>query len=508
MIDPQTQLLQNPFVLLLLLLLLVLTFPLGQARELRRNRISRLIPSLRFFRIALVAALLAGALLLLGVENPLISWIQLIINLGFYIALVEVAVDLVWQLISWTSHDRTAAPRILKDLTFVTAAFIVITAVLYHRGTLNTIGTAAVLSVLAFVVGPGSATQLQNISSALTVQVERQFLVGEWVEIDGQQGRVDNVSWNSTYLYDDINDRYVVFPNAMIDKAKIVNYSRPSPTDFGVEISVGLPYEMSPAEALALLEGAVWHHHQIPEPDRARAFLRGFGASSIDYTLHFFIPDFLLRYEVSTEVSMRIWYAVRRAGYSIPFPVVDLRTPRSSRDLLVAEQRELRQRNFELLRAIDLFEPLEDADLQAIVCEDQRIDFAPGEVIVRRGDVGGSMFVIMDGCCSVLVSDGSSEGREVELSRLSKGDVFGEIAALTNAPRTATIRAVGHVSVQEISQKQIQSVFLKNQKTMEELAKIMTAREAGRRQFSPSEQQTFQSGLLERMKGALGRLFS
>lgn len=48
-------------------------------------------------------------------------------------------------------------------------------------------------------------------------------MIGDWVEIDGQQGRVENISWNSTDLYDDIFDRYVVLLNATIDKVKIIN---------------------------------------------------------------------------------------------------------------------------------------------------------------------------------------------------------------------------------------------------------------------------------------------
>lgn len=93
---------------------------------------------------------------------------------------------------------------------------------------------------------------------------------------------------------------------------------------------VRLPYEMAPAHALRLLKGVVQHHPQIPQPERAQAFLTGFAASSIDDSLHFFVPDVLLRDEVATDVSSRIWYAVRREGFSIPFPIVDQRTPCSS----------------------------------------------------------------------------------------------------------------------------------------------------------------------------------
>jgi small-conductance mechanosensitive channel len=500
------QLLGQPGTLLLLLVLLLLSIPLERERERQRHRLSHLIPSMRFFRIAIAAALVSGALSALGVAREWQSWTGLISLLSLYVAFVDIGVGFVWQLLSLSRRDRTPAPRFFKDLLFVAIAFALIAAELYQRGMLNTIGTAAVLSVLAFIVGPGSATQLQNISSALTVQVERQFVIGDWVEIDGQQGRVDNISWNSTYLYDDIFDRYVVLPNATIDKVKIINYSRPSPTDFGLEVKVGLPYEMPPSRALHLLRSAVLHHPHIPQPDRARAYLKGFGASSIDYSLYFFVPDFLLRYEAATDVSTRIWYAVKRAGYSIPFPIVDLRTPGSSRGQIAADLSEVKRRSFTMLRKIDLFASLRDEELMQIASEDPVLEFAPGEVIIRRGEAGGSMYVIQEGSCSILLADPSAASGESEISQLHAGDIFGEFAALTNSERTATVKALTHVSVQEICQDRIEKIFLANATAMQDFAAVMSRREAERFAYTPEQQQDYQSGLVQRMLQAFGRM--
>lgn len=492
--------------LLLLLVLLLLSLPLDRARERRRTRISSLIPSLRFFRLALAAALVSGALSLLGVAPGWQSWSGLLSLLSLYVAVVDLGIGFVWQVLSLTRPEGTPAPRFFKDLLFVLVSFAVIAAELYQRGLLNTIGTAAVLSVLAFIVGPGSATQLQNISSALTVQVERQFAIGDWVEIDGQQGRIDNVSWNSTYLYDDIFDRYVVIPNSTIDKVKIINYSRPSPTDFGLEVKVGLPYEMPPSHAIALLRSVVRHHPHIPQPERARAFLQAFGASSIDYSLHFFIPDFLLRDEVATEISTRIWYAVKREGYAIPFPIVDLRTLKGDRGIQQEQQRLDHARSFNSLRAIELFGSLSDEELRMIVEEDPVLEFAPGEAIFRRGESGGSMYVIQQGVCSVLLADASAPHGEAEITELRKGEIFGEYASLTNAERTATVKAITHVSVQEISQERIQKIFLANDSAMHDFAAVMARREAERCAFTPAQQESYQSGLVQRMLSAFGRI--
>ena len=124
-------------------------------------------------------------------------------------------------------------------------------------------GSAAVLGGLAFIVGPGSATQISKISSALAVQVERQFEVGDWVEIAGELGRVDNISWNSTYLYDDRDDRNIVIPNSLIDEGITVNYSRPSSNEYRLEAEIGLPLELAPRKAIALLQNVLDSHDDL-----------------------------------------------------------------------------------------------------------------------------------------------------------------------------------------------------------------------------------------------------
>ena len=61
------------------------------------------------------------------------------------------------------------------------------------------------------------------------------------------------------------------------------------------------------------------------------------------------------------------------------------------------------------------------------------------------------MYVLLEGVCSVLIADPSGGEHFVEISKLKRGMIFGEIAALTNASRTASVKAIGHVLLQESS---------------------------------------------------------
>jgi Cyclic nucleotide-binding domain len=63
-----------------------------------------------------------------------------------------------------------------------------------------------------------------------------------------------------------------------------------------------------------------------------------------------------------------------------------------------------------------------------------------GGIVVSEGDPGDSIFVIASGSVRILVVGG--HGRPLEIRRLDAGDFFGEVAALSGKPRSATVVAV------------------------------------------------------------------
>lgn len=81
-----------------------------------------------------------------------------------------------------------------------------------------------------------------------------------------------------------------------------------------------------------------------------------------------------------------------------------------------------------------------------------------GETIIRQGDEGVALFVVVEG--EVAVALGSGEKR-VELARLGRGETFGELALLTSRPRSADVVALTDVDLmvldRPVFQAQLQS---------------------------------------------------
>ncbi|MGE6763755.1 cyclic nucleotide-binding domain-containing protein [Corallococcus interemptor] len=73
-----------------------------------------------------------------------------------------------------------------------------------------------------------------------------------------------------------------------------------------------------------------------------------------------------------------------------------------------------------------------------------------GQVVVREGDPGHSMFVVLEGRVAVL--RGGDNGVNTEVGRLGAGEFFGELALLTGTQRTATIVTVEDAVLLELTQ--------------------------------------------------------
>jgi len=112
---------------------------------------------------------------------------------------------------------------------------------------------------------------------------------------------------------------------------------------------------------------------------------------------------------------------------------------------------------FEALAATPLLAGVKDEGLQLLAREGALRVFAVGDWVVREGESGHSMFILMSGEVEVIKHFG--EPQEVTLARLRDRTFFGEMCVVDPVPRAASVRALTEVSAIEISSGTLHRLF-------------------------------------------------
>jgi ATP/ADP translocase len=92
------------------------------------------------------------------------------------------------------------------------------------------------------------------------------------------------------------------------------------------------------------------------------------------------------------------------------------------------------------LKNITIFEGLSASELAAIASVTEEVEYPAGDIVIKEGEAGETMFLIMNGTVSVIKGEAKEGGQEIELARIGTGDYFGEMALFEDAVRSATIR--------------------------------------------------------------------
>lgn len=110
-----------------------------------------------------------------------------------------------------------------------------------------------------------------------------------------------------------------------------------------------------------------------------------------------------------------------------------------------------------MLRRVPLFEDLDPEDLQRIAATCGERLFPAGTVLMREGDLGSELMVLVDGSVRVVRADDA--GGERLIRHYQAGDHIGELAVLRERPRAASVVADEDVRVLVINGESLKAIL-------------------------------------------------
>jgi small-conductance mechanosensitive channel len=350
-------------------------------------------------------------------------------------------------------------PNIVQD-TIIIGIFMVIGTSVMQEKFLTTSAVGAV------VIGFALQDTLGNTFSGLAIQVEKPFRVDQWVRIGSLEGRVVEITWRATRLRTKSGDAVIV-PNNIVSKEAITNFSEPAgPTRLNVD--VGVSYQASPNTVKAVVLTALRDATLLLKAPAPEVLVFEFAPSSITYRIRFWVADYGQDDLARDQVRSCVYYAFRRAGIEIPFPIqVNYRGPKAA--ALVSDSDRVAW-----IEAVDLFAPLSVVDRAMLAGAARDRLYGAGQTVVQQGETGDSMFVVGRGSARVTIMPGGTE-----VATVSPGGYFGEMSLLTGQPRTATVSAITDCVLLEISATDFRRIALAQPAVLEQVTAVVAERQAG-----------------------------
>jgi potassium efflux system protein len=179
-----------------------------------------------------------------------------------------------------------------------------------------------VLGAFSVGIGFGLQTVVNNFVSGLILMFERPIQIGDAVEVSGLIGRVLRIGVRASTI-ETFDGAEVIVPNGMLVSNLLINWTLSS-RNRRIEIQVGVAYGTEPERVLALLRDAARGRPGVLDAPEPWALFRGFGQSSLDFSLFFWTADFDGWPRVRSDVTVIVNKMLREAGIEIPFPQHDV----------------------------------------------------------------------------------------------------------------------------------------------------------------------------------------
>lgn len=324
-------------------------------------------------------------------------------------------------------------------------------------------------TVLTAAIAFAMQTTLSNAFYGFTVQIDPLMSRGNWISIPEKNlfGEIVNVGFRYITLRT-LDNNQVLVPNTVVVNSVVTTHGsvqEAAQERAALTLTIGLPYELPPEQAKAILLRVLEQEPLVLQSPSPAVRLQTMADSSIVYLMKFWLSDPSQRNLALSELQTKAWYAVNRAGWGFPFPHQQLVTTRLKESFPNQQEQIMAG-----LRQSHLFDVLSIDEAQHLAAAALMRPYGPGEVAVRQGEQGSSLFFVLHGEMSVEVS-GS------EVARLGQGRMFGEMSLLTGEPRKATVKALSETLLAELSKEAVAQLLEKNDRLMERLSESLARHE-------------------------------
>jgi small-conductance mechanosensitive channel/CRP-like cAMP-binding protein len=424
-----------------------------------------------------------------------------------------VLIDRLIRVFYWNGYLRRKrkreTPALVEDILTIALVVLGASIGLFFEAGVSFTGLLTASGATAIVLGIALQAVISDVFSGLSLNFDGSYSIGDWLTVYSDHfpepvyGQVQGITWRSTFLVLADGPRVMV-PNHVMTSNPVMNHSRPpGPKRLSVEVPIDNRFPSERVMSILLAEAC----RSVREKPFSNVFapdvlIDRVDSDSVYMRVRFYAdPDLVNPAVACSLMSVALHRATLRHSVPTPLTQVELVPAPASFEFGAKEARNA------LAQVQILRDVLDGQQLDTLLSACKMRTFPGDTTLIRQGEAGTSMFVILEGGARVSVSVPGGESREVAV--LTAGDIVGEMSLMTGAPRTATVTSLTALRVLEVTKQSIETLLSGNPGLLERFGRVLAARQLGLNEIAAVSQtkQAVERDVLARMRAFFSRQF-
>jgi small conductance mechanosensitive channel len=186
---------------------------------------------------------------------------------------------------------------------------------------IDTSAVVASLGIAGLTIGFAARDALSNLISGILIFMDRPFVIGDLVEIEGNYGRVDQITLRSTRIVTS-DGKMLAVPNTEIINKTVASYTNFPHLRLDIEVTVGVTENLERVRKLLL--AIVRDHPDYLADPPARVVVTALNDYNVALELQAWIKNERLHVEKRSELRETVFGTLTEAGVDMPFETIQL----------------------------------------------------------------------------------------------------------------------------------------------------------------------------------------
>lgn len=281
------------------------------------------LASVRGWELAVVSAYLsARSLFLPGAVDKGLHLAVVLVTTFRAAMFLQALLRFSWRKATVSVHEGNPTSRsALSNLEYVLSGGVWVGAALFVLDNLGVNITTAVagLGIGGIAVAMAAQQILGDLFSSFVIFMDKPFVVGDFIVVDGLSGTVENVGLKTTKVRS-LSGEMLIFSNSDLTRSRIRNYQRLR--ERRIVWNLAIPYGTPRGKAAAVPEMIRAAFKGLEKVRFERAHLKGFGATALEYEAVYFVlsDDYELYMNLNERASLSLLERFEAEGVSFALP--------------------------------------------------------------------------------------------------------------------------------------------------------------------------------------------